>query len=64
MFHFVPEFESKFNRLDAMGYEIEDEMKVAHLFASFGDKSKSRFGAVINALQPMAENVSWETAST
>ena len=63
MADYVASFEELFNRLTAMDSKIEDDMRVAMLLASFGDKNKSPFGHVIVSLQSTARDVNWDTVT-
>ena len=48
---YVDAFKEILNRLTAMKSEIAEDLQVAMLLASFGDKNKSIFGYSIAALQ-------------
>ena len=60
---YVDTFEEIFNRLAAMQSEIAEDLQVAMLLASFGDKSKSLFGYLIASMQAVQESLDWETAT-
>ena len=60
---YVDTFEEIFNRLAAMQSEIAEDLQVAMLLASFGDKSKSPFGYLIASMQAVQESLDWETAT-
>ena len=51
MSEYVDQFQLVFNKLAAMDCEVSEDMRVASLLASFGDKGKSSFGPIIAALQ-------------
>ena len=59
---FVDTFEEIFNRLAVEG-EISQEMQIAMLLASFGDKTKSPYGHIVASLQSVQESLSWETVT-
>ena len=56
-------FEEIFNRLAAMKSEIAEDLQVAMLLPSFGDKKQSAFGHTIASLQTLQEKRDWETAT-
>lgn len=61
---YVDHFEETFNRLSAMGSEVAEDMQVAMLLASFGDKRSSPFGHVLSALQTRDTELDWETVTS
>ena len=60
---YIDTFEEIFNRLAGMNCPIAEELQVAMLLASFGDKSKSPYGQVVASLQTVNETLSWESVS-
>lgn len=63
MSDFIDEFEECFNRLSAMECAVSEQLQVAMLLASFGDKSKSAYGQVVASMQMMEIELSWESAT-
>lgn len=59
----IDSFEEFYNRLEASSCRIEEEVKVATLLASFGDRNKSPYGNLVIVLQTNAEGATWETIS-
>lgn len=59
----VDSFEEIFNRLTAMSSDIDEELQVAMMLASFGDKKQSPFGHVFSSLQKIQEKLDWETTT-
>ena len=55
MTSFVDNFKTIFKKLAGMNSSIPEDMQVASLLTSFGDKSKSPFGHVVAALQASGE---------
>lgn len=62
MSDFVDEFEEIYNRLAAMGNVVAEDMQVATLLASFGDKNRSYYGHVVANLQSV-DGITWEFAT-
>ena len=60
---YIDDFEEVFNRLSAMESPVSEQMQVAMVLASFGDKSKPAYGQVVASLQMKETEVSWETAT-
>lgn len=60
---FIDSYEEIFNCLAAMNSAIPDDLQIAMLLASFGDKNQSAYGHVVASLQSIQESVSWETAT-
>lgn len=56
-------FEEVFNRLEGMESTVAEDLQVAMLLASFGDKNKSSYGHTIYSLQSGADSPSWETVT-
>lgn len=63
MSDYIDAFEEIFNRLEGMQSAIAEDMQVAMLLASFGDKNKSPFGHAIYSLRSGSETPSWETVT-
>ena len=60
---YVDSYEEIFNHIAAMNSKVADDVQVAMLLASFGDKNRSTFGIAIASLQSMQESFDWETAT-
>ena len=60
---YIDTFEEIFNRLASMDCKITEDLQVAMLLASFGDKNKSPYGQVVARLQTVTEILTWESAS-
>ena len=60
---YIDAFEEIFNRLAAMESDVAEDLQVAMVLASFGDKNKSSFGHVLAALQTIQEKLDWETVT-
>lgn len=54
-------FEETFNRLGSVESVVTEDMQVAMLLASFGDKNRSPFVHAHSSLQRVHENLHWET---
>ena len=60
---YIDGFEEVFNRLEGMQSAVAEDLQVAMLLASFGDKNKSSYGHAIYSLQSGADSPSWETVT-
>ena len=60
MSDFIDSFEEIFNRLEGMGSPFPEQMQVALLLSSFGQKSSSKYGSVVAALQTLTDSLTWE----
>lgn len=60
MSDFIDSFEKIFNCLDGMGSPFPEQMQVAFLLSSFGQKSSSKYGGVVAALQTLTDSLTWE----
>lgn len=63
MSEYLDQFQTVYNRLAAMGSVVEEDMQIATLLASFGDKERSPFGHVVAALQASDSEISWQSAT-
>lgn len=63
MHDYIVSFEEIVNCLSGMKSEIAEEMQVAMVLASFGDKNKYPFGHVIASLTTIQDKLEWETAT-
>lgn len=61
---YVDSFEQAFSRLEAMGSKVKDNLEVALLLASLGDRMYSQFGPVIASLQTRAGMLNWNTVTS
>lgn len=57
-------FETLYNKLDIMKCNVRDDMRVATLLASFGDKNKTSFGHTIANIQSGNDAESWDAAAS
>ena len=60
---YIDGYEEIFNRLAAMQSHVSEEMQIAMLLASFGDKSQSQYGHIVTSLQTVQDELKWETVS-
>lgn len=63
MYDLIDEFEEVFNRVQAMGSPVSEDLQVAMFLASFGDKSNSPYGHVVSTFQTMESSLSRETVT-
>lgn len=61
---YIDSFEEIFNRLAAMDNMFAEDLQVAMLLASFGDKKTSPFGHVLASLRTRQEDLDWETTTS
>lgn len=63
MSDFIDAFEKIFIGIEGMGHAFPEQIQVAMVLASFGEKSKSSFGHIVAALQSAGQNLSWESVT-
>ena len=64
MSDYIDTFEEVFNRLAGMDSAVNEDMQVAMLLASFGDKARSPYGHVISSMQTVDVNLTWEIVTS
>ena len=63
MSDYIGSFEEVFDRLAAMGTAVSEEMNVATLLSSFGDKFRSPYGHTVASLQTFGNSLNWEAVT-
>ena len=63
MSEYIGSFEEVFDWLAAMGTAVSEEMKVATLLSSFGEKLRSPYGHTLASLQTFDDTLNWEAVT-